>query len=724
VSKACAGSSQHVLECSPAPDTAAAPVALKEEQHMENPLLAAPLAGSPLPAFDRIRPDHAEPAVALVLAENRAAMGALLARAEGMEGADALWKGIVEPLDDLGERLGRVWGPVVHLFAVTSTGEWRAAYNACLPKVTQYQVELSQSAPLLEIYQRIEASAGFSDFSQSRRQVVRHALRDFTLSGTALPEGPRARFAEIVLRLSQLQSKFQENVIDSVQAWSKHVVEEGQLQGMTHQGKAAARAKAAAKNLEGFRLTLDFPSYDAVLRYADDRRLREELYEAYATRASDRGPLAGRFDNGPLMEEILALRHEQARLLGFRNYAELSLEAKMAESPDAVESFLLELNRKVRPTAKAELDELAEFARAEGDRTELAPWDLPYYSERLKQRRLGFSQDELRPYFPLPQVLGGLFGVALDLYGVRIEEDPSVSAWHRDVTAYRLHDAGGAYVGMFYLDPYAREDKRGGAWMDECIGRRRSSRDAQDPAAYLTCNFAPPLPGEAAQLTHEEVVTLFHEFGHGLHHLLTRVDEPGVSGIRGVEWDAVELPSQFMENWCYDEATLSRFARHVRTGAPLPSTLLQKIKAARKFQAGLAAARQIEFALFDLRLHRDYGPLTAVGYVLSVLGDVRREVSLLVPPEYNRMPSSFAHIFGGGYAAGYYSYKWAEVLSADAFAAFEESGFAPETGRRFRDAILAQGGSRAAMDLFVAFRGRTPSIDALLRQSGFVQPAP
>ena len=696
---------------------------------MDNPLLVpTPVVDKGLPPFDRIRPDHAEPAIDAVLTENRAALEATLARVQAL-GARVGWDDLIVPLEEMAERLGRAWGPVTHLFAVMSTAEWRAAHNACLPKVTQYQVELSQNEELHRAYQALAASPAYSEFSPSRRKVVSDALRDFKLSGIGLEAGPRARYREIALRLSELQSKFQENVIDSVQAWSKHLTGESPLAGMTAQGKEAARTKAKAKNLEGFRLTLDFPSYEAVISYADDRALRREVYEAYATRASDRGPLAGQFDNGPLIEEILALRHEEAHLIGFQNYAEVSLATKMASSTHEVEAFLLDLNRRARPHAQADLEELRSFAKARDGVTDFAPWDTLYYAEKLKETKLGFSEEELRPYFQAPQVIAGMFSLVERLYGVRIQEVRDVPTWHRDVTTYALRAADGAEIGLFYLDPYAREDKRGGAWMDECVGRRKVARSLQHPVAYLTCNFAPPLDGQPALLTHDETLTLFHEFGHGLHHLLTRVDEAAVSGIRGVEWDAVELPSQFMENWCYDEATLAGFARHFRTGEPLPRPLLEKLKASRTFHAALATVRQLEFALFDLRLYRDYVPPrgSASGSgadaspsfrLLDVLAQVRREVSVLPPPDWNRMPSSFGHIFGGGYAAGYYSYKWAEVLSADAFAAFEESGFAPETGRRFRDTVLAQGGSAEAMDLFVKFRGRRPNVEALLRQNG------
>jgi oligopeptidase A len=675
-----------------------------------------PPAARSLPAFDRLRPEHAAPAIDTVLAENRARLQVLLAEADKATW-NPDWEGLLEPLEEMADRVARAWSPVSHLFGVANTAEWRQAHNACLPKITAYHVELSQNEALLRAYEKVVASGAHARLSPSRQKVIRDALRDFTLSGATLPQNEKARFKEIALRLSELQSKFEENVLDSVQSWSKQVTQEALLAGMTEQGRAAARAKANAKNLDGFRLTLDFPSYDAVVSYADHRDLRAELYQAYGTRASDRGPLAGKFDNTELMGEILALRHEQARLLGMRSYAEMSLATKMAGSADEVERFLLDLNERARPRAQAELEELKAFAKQRDGLTDFQPMDIPYYSEKLRQKRLGFSQDELRPYFPAAQVVGGMFALVERLYGVTIERTEAIAVWHADVTTYALREADGTEIGVFYLDPYAREDKRGGAWMEECLGRRRTRSGLQRPAAYLTCNFAPPLPGQPALLSHDEVITLFHEFGHGLHHLLTRVDEGSVSGLRGVAWDAVELPSQFMENWCYHGDTLRSFARHFQTGQPLPDALFEKVHASRMFQSGLATVRQIEFALFDLRLHNNYDPL-AGGRVMETLHQVRSEVSVLPPPVWNRMPSSFTHVFCGGYAAGYYSYKWAEVLSADAFAAFEESHFAQETAHRFRDTVLAQGGSREAMDLFVDFRGRKPSVEALLRSSG------
>ena len=676
---------------------------------MTNPLLA-PAAPNTLPAFSSILPEHAEPAIDTVLAENRNALTTLLASE-----TQPSWETLIEPQEEFSDRLGHAWGPIQHLFGVNSTAEWRKAFNATQPKITEYGLELSQNESLYRAYERLAASPAAAAFSPTRRKVMADAIRDFKLSGIALPEAQKARYKTIALRLSEIQTKFEENLMDAVQAWSKQVTDEALLAGMTDEGKAQAAEKAKAKGLDGWLLTLDFPSFDAVISYADNRDLRFELYEAYATRASELGPHGGKFDNTPLMQEIVSLRDEQARLLGFNNFAEYSLATKMAESPDAVESFLLELSAKARPFAQAELDALRNFARERDGLTDLAPWDTAYYSEKLKEQQLGYSEEELRPYFPAPQVIRGMFEVVERMYGVTIEEATGIETWHKDVSTWRLAEADGSEIGLFYLDPFARQDKRGGAWMDECLVRRRTDSGLQRPVAYLTCNFTPPLGDQPALLTHDEVLTLFHEFGHGLHHLLTRVDEASVSGIRGVAWDAVELPSQFMENWAYDRATLNGFARHWQTGEVIPDALLAKLQAGRGFQAGLQTLRQIEFALFDLRLHRD----TADGVsILDRLAATRAEVSVFPPPAWNRMPNSFGHIFAGGYAAGYYSYKWAEVLSADAFAAFEESDFSPDTGRRFRDTVLANGGSQDAMDLFIAFRGRKPEVDALLRHSG------
>jgi oligopeptidase A len=690
---------------------------------MENPLLELAARGE-LPAFDRILPGHAEPAIDALLAQNRAAVAARLA-----DPAPPDWENLVEPLEELGDRLARCWSAISHLWGVTDSEGWRAAYNACLPKITGYSLELSQSEPLYGAYEALSRREDFADESRARRKAVTDALRDFRLAGVALPPAQKDRFKLLALRLSEVQTTFEENLLDATRAWTLHLTDEARLAGMTASGKAQAAARARARELEGWLLTLDFPSYDAVITYADDRALRAQLYEAWATRASDQGPQAGAHDNSALIAEILQLRHEQARLLGFPSYAEYSLATKMAESPAAVERFLLDLGGRARKRAQHELDTLREFAARLGGPAELQPWDLPYYAEKLKQEALGLSDEALRPYFPAPQVIDGMFALVSRLYGIAFEPAPEVAVWNADVTAYRLKDTQGRVFGHFYLDPYAREHKRGGAWMDECRSRRRTARGLQQPAAFLTCNFAPPLPGQPALLTHYEVLTLFHEFGHGLHHLLTRVDVAAVAGIHGVEWDAVELPSQFMENWCYHGDTLRTFARHWQTGEPLPEALLAKVRASRVFHSGLATVRQLEFALFDLRLHRDYDPAAAaargaegaVTIMLETLARVRDEVSVLRPPAWHRFPHSFSHVFAGGYAAGYYSYKWAEVLSADVFSAFEDEGFEPAVGQRFRDTVLAQGGSRPAMELFVEFRGRKPRVEALLRQSGLAE---
>jgi oligopeptidase A len=683
---------------------------------MENPLLAL-VERADLPAFDRIRPEQAEPALDQVLARNRAELKILLESQ-----AAPRWSSFIEPLEEIGDRLGRMWSAISHLWSVCNTEEWRKAYNACLPKITEYGLELAQSEPLFRAYERLAAAPGFEDESGARRKAVADALRDFRLSGVALPPKEKERFKAISMRLSELQTKFEENLVDASQAWTLPILDEPRLKGMTESGKAQAAERARSKNKEGWLLTLDFPSYDAVITYADDRSLREEIYRAYATRASDQGPQAGQHDNSALMAEILQLRHELARLLGYNNYAEVSFATKMAESPAMVERFLLDLAVRAKPRAQAELDELRAFAQQKDSLAGLQPWDVPYYSEKLKQDKLKLSDEELRPYFPAPQVMEGLFKLVTQLYGITLEA-AEAPVWHSDVKAYALKDKSGRRFALFYLDAYSRDHKRSGAWMDECRVRRLATAGIQQPVAFLTCNFTPPLPGKTALLTHDEVLTLFHEFGHGLHHLLTQVDVAAVSGIRGVEWDAVELPSQFMENWCYAPESLAYFARHFETGAALPDVLLSRLRQSRQFQSGLATLRQVEFALFDLRLHRDYRP-EAGPRVCETLEQVRDEVSVLRPPAWHRFPHSFSHIFAGGYAAGYYSYKWAEVLSADAFAAFEEEGvFNPKVGERFRDTVLAQGGSKPAMELFEAFRGRKPRIEPLLKQSGLLEEA-
>jgi len=594
----------------------------------------------------------------------------------------------------------------------------RAAYNACLPKLSVYHTELGQHQGLFRAYRRIADSPEYARLDSAQRKVIDDALRDFRLSGVTLPPEQRDRYKAIMQELTQLSARFAENVLDATQAWTRHLTDETQLAGLPDSARALARQTARQRGLDGWLLTLELPSYLPVLNYADDRDLRRELYDAYCTRASDQGPNAGQWDNGPVMERILALRHELARLLGFRDYTEYSLATKMADSPDQVLAFLADLAGRAQPQAQKELAELQEFARAQSGIEQLEAWDIGYYSEKLRQHRYHLSQEELRPYFPTTRVLPGLFAVAEKLFGIAIRPLDGVEVWHPDVRVFEIVDDAGDRRGRFYLDLYARPHKRGGAWMDGCLARRLTDEGVRPPAAYLVCNFSPPVGDDPSLLTHGEVLTLFHEFGHGLHHLLTTVNYPPVAGIHGVEWDAVELPSQFLENWCWSRDALTLLAGHYQTGEPLPEALYQRMLAARNFQAGILMVRQLEFGLFDFRLHREYDPARG-GRVLEVLDAVRRQVAVIVPPAYNRFANAFTHIFAGGYAAGYYSYKWAEVLSADAFSAFEENGiFDVPTGERFRRSILEAGGSRPALASFVEFRGREPQIEPLLRLSG------
>ncbi|MEO9332134.1 oligopeptidase A [Ectopseudomonas guguanensis] len=669
-----------------------------------------------LPPYSQIKPEHVEPAVDQILADSRAAIAKLLEAQQG----NPSWDGLVLALDELGARLGRAWSPVSHLNSVCNSSELRAAYEACLPKLSEYWTEMGQNKPLFQAYEALAQSPAAADFDVAQKTILEHALRDFRLSGIDLPAEQQKRYGEIQMRLSELTSKFSNQLLDATQAWTKHITDEAVLSGLTDSAKAQMKQAAEAKDLDGWLITLEFPSYYAVMTYADDRALREEVYAAYCTRASDQGPNAGQNDNGPLMAEILDLRQELARLLGFANYSELSLASKMAESTDQVLSFLRDLAVRSKPFAEQDLAELKAFAAEQG-LNDLQSWDVGYYSEKLRQQRYSISQEEVRAWFPVDKVLSGLFAIVQKLYGIEIRELKDFDTWHPDVRLFEITE-NGQHVGRFFFDLYARANKRGGAWMD---GARDKRRDAQGeliaPVANLVCNFTPPVGGKPALLTHDEVTTLFHEFGHGLHHLLTRVEHAGASGINGVAWDAVELPSQFMENWCWEPEGLALISGHYETGEALPQAMLDKMLAAKNFQSGLMMVRQLEFSLFDFELHASHGDGRSV---LDVLEGVRAEVSVLRPPAYNRFANGFAHIFAGGYAAGYYSYKWAEVLSADAFSKFEEEGvFNADTGRAFREAILARGGSQEPMVLFVDFRGREPSIDALLRHLGLSKEA-
>ena len=673
---------------------------------MSNPLLEM----SGLPPFSQILPEHVEPAVDAALAECRARIAALT-------GGDQVptWEGFIEPLEEQDDRLSRIWSPVGHLNGVMNSDALRAAYNACLPKLSAYGTEVGQNADLFRGYQAVAAQ---EHLDQAQRKLLSNALRDFHLSGIDLPPDRQARYKDINQTLSELTSKYAENLLDATNAWSKRIDDEASLAGLPDSAKALARQTAAERGEPGWLLTLDFPSYMPVMTYADDRALRQEVYTAYGTRASDQGPDAGRWDNTDLMEQILALRHELAQLLGFANFAERSLATKMAKDPAQVLAFLDDLALRSVERARGELAELADYARDLHGVDTLEPWDVSYYSEKLRQHRYQIGQEELRPYFPMTRVLPGMLSVVERLFGLAITEVTGVETWHPDVRFFEIRDQSGALRGQFYLDPYARQNKRGGAWMDVCTNRLHTPRCDQIPVAYLVCNFTPPVDGRPSLLTHTEVETLFHEFGHGLHHMLTKVDYPAVAGISGVPWDAVELPSQFLENWCWERESLDLIAGHVDTGAPLPEDLYQRMQAAKNFQSAMQMVRQLEFALFDFRIHLEYDPARG-GRVYQVLDSVRDRVAVMKPPAFHRFAHSFSHIFAGGYGAGYYSYKWAEVLSADAFSLFEERGvFDPTAGASFRENILEKGGSVDAMDLYLAFRGRPPTVDALLRHSG------
>ncbi|MGZ8215799.1 oligopeptidase A [Methylomagnum sp.] len=679
---------------------------------MSNPLLES----HDLPPFSRIKAEHVQPAVEQILADNRAAIAALLE-----PGKTYTWANLVEPLEDLDDRLNKAWSPVSHMNSVVNSDELREAYNACLPLLSEYATEVGQNEDLYRAYHSLADSPDFASLETAQRKIIDNALRDFRLSGVDLPPAQKDRFKEIAQELSRLGSKFQDNLLDATQGWTKHIEDESLLAGLPDSAKLLARQTAAAQSKEGWVFTLEFPSYVAIMTYADSRELRQEFYTAYATRASDQGPNAGQWDNGETMEKLLALRHEEAQLLGFANFAELSLATKMAPSTDEVVGFLKDLADRSKPHAQQDLAELRAFAAEHLGIESAESWDLGYASEKLRQHKYELSEEEVRQYFPAPKAVAGLFAVVEKLYGLRIRAVDGVEVWHPDVRFYEIQDDAGELRGAFFLDMYARPKKRGGAWMDECVTRRRVGDDVQTPVAYLTCNFTPPSENEPALLRHDEVLTLFHEFGHGLQHMLTRVDYPGVSGIHGVEWDAVELPSQFMENYCWEPEALALISGHYQTGEPLPKTLLDKMIAARNFQSGMQMVRQLEFSLFDFRMHRDYDPALG-GRVYPILNEVRQQVAVVIPPAFNRFPHSFSHIFAGGYAAGYYSYKWAEVLSSDAYSLFEEQGiFNPETGKAFMANILETGGSQKAMALFVAFRGREPEIDALLRHNGITE---
>lgn len=668
-----------------------------------------------LPCFSLIKASQIESDLDQLLKENRAYLQSLLKK-----GKIYTWENLLEPIEEMQDKLQRFWSPISHLHAVADNEELRKAYNQCLPKLTEYHTELGQNEELFHAYEQIAQGTDFASLSQAQKKIIHNALRDFRLSGVDLDKENKKNFQTLLQELSQCETKFEENLLDATHGWSKHITDETRLMGLPPSALALAAQNARNENKTGWLFTLDIPSYLPVMQYADDQTLRREMYLAYVTRASDQGPNAGAWDNSESMVKILSLRSQLAKLLNFKNYAEYSLERKMASGTEEVFSFLQDLAKRSKPMAETELKELQEFARIENNAEELNAWDIAYYAEKLRQFKYDFSQEDLRPYFPMPQVLAGLFSVVSRLYGLEILEQSGIDIWHKDVRFFEIRDETSRLRGSFYLDPYARAHKRGGAWMDECIVRKYHGQTLQYPVAYLICNFAPPINGDPCLLTHDEVTTLFHEFGHGLHHMLTLIDHPGVAGINGVPWDAVELPSQFMENWCWEREPLDLIAKHYKTGELLPEDLYTKMIRAKNFHSGMQMVRQLEFALFDFHLHATATPPDIKG-IQTLLDLIREQVAVLRPPVFNRFQHSFSHIFSGGYAAGYYSYKWAEVLSADAFSKFEQNGiFDKTTGRQFLHSFLEQGGARDPMELFIEFRGRKPSIEPLLRHSGIL----
>jgi len=668
-----------------------------------------------LPRFDEVKAENAQQTVEEIIAENERQIDSLLEKLDRPS-----WANLAAPIDDLNDGLSKAWSPINHMNAVVNTPELRDAYSKCMPMLSQYYTRLGQSVELYAAFERLAQSPEYANLSIAQQQQIQNSLRDFRLAGVALLGEKKARYGEIKQELAELGTQFSNNVMDATQSWSKHIPEKSDLAGVPDSALAAMQQAAQLKNKEGYLLTLDFPLYLPIITHCENQELREEIYRAFSTRASDQGPHANQWDNSELIDQILKLRHEMAELLGFDNYASLSLATKMADSPQQVMEFLNDLAEKVVPQAKQEFKDLCEFAKSEYGVEELAPWDLSFYSEKLKQAKFSISQEELKPYFPADHVIDGLFEIAQRLFGISVKQADGKQTWHSDVRYFEIYQ-GNEMIGMFYLDLYARENKRGGAWMSDYCGRRlRTDQSLQLPVSYLTCNFSNPIGDDPALLTHNEVTTLFHEFGHGLHHMLTKIDAMGVSGISGVPWDAVELPSQFLENWCWQPEGIALISKHYKTRETLPTQLLDKTLAAKNFQSAIQTVRQLEFALFDFRLHLEYDAENPVA-VNTVINQVRQEVAVTPVSDDNRFQNGFSHIFAGGYAAGYYSYKWAEVLSADAFSRFQEEGiFNSETGQSFLENILEKGGSQPPLNLFVAFRGREPKVEALLRQDGLL----
>lgn len=679
---------------------------------MSNPLQQS----HTLPPFSQIRPEHVQPAIESLLNTNRTRISELLETISNGQ-TPITWDNLVTPMEAWDDELSQAWSPASHMNSVVNSDELRDAYNACLPLLSAYSTEMGQNRALFDAYQALRDSDEFTGLSTEQQTSVEHALRDFRLAGVALEDDKKARYGEIRQRLSELTSKFGENVMDATQSWEKVIADASELEGLPESALQLAQQQAQQKEKEGYLFTLDFPSYFPVLTYCSNRELRQEMYEAYVTRASGKFT-DPQYDNSEVMNEILALRHEMSQLLGFENYSEYSVASKMADTPEQVLTFLSDLATKAVPQAKKEFAELQAYSQEVSGPASLEPWDVSYYAEKLRQHRYAISQEAIRPYLPIDKVLSGMFETVERLYGITITEEKSFDTYHDDVRFFSIA-LNGNTIARFYLDLYARDKKRGGAWMDECRVRRIREGETQLPVAYLVCNFTPAVGDKPALLTHDELTTLFHEFGHGLHHMLTQVKTAAVSGINGVAWDAVELPSQFMENWCWEKEALAFISGHYETGEPLPDDLLEKMLAAKNFQSAMMMVRQLEFSLFDFRIHTEYTPGAGESFIQDVLDDVRSQVSVVPLAECNRFQHSFSHIFAGGYAAGYYSYKWAEVLSADAFSRFEEEGiFNTETGRSFLTEILQKGGSEEASVLFERFRGRAPSTDALLRHSG------
>ena len=675
-----------------------------------NPLLSH----AALPAFSDIKPEQVTPALDQVLQTNRQWLEQTLANNTGFT-----WNNLVTPLNEAGNRLERMWSPVSHMNAVVNTDELRKAYNANLPKLSDYHTEIGQNEVLYNAIKSIRETE--QGLNAAQLKDLDDSLLSFKLSGIGLPAEQKARFKDLSQQLSQLNSKFSDNVLDATNAWSKHITDVQDLEGLPESALEMAAQTAQQRGLDGWVITLQFPSYIAVMTYANNRQLREELYQAYTTRASELGTNP-EWDNMQVMQDILQLRREEAQLLGYATYADLSLATKMAENPQAVLSFLEDLAQRSKPFAEQEFAEIQAFAREHYGLEQVKVWDVPYISEKIKQARFDFSEEDLKLYFPADRVIEGLFSLVQQLFGIHIQQvTEGVDLWHPDVRFYHVYDKQGQLQAKFYLDLYTRQHKRGGAWMSDFCGRFQRAEGLQIPVAFMTCNSAAPVGDKPALFTHDEVVTLFHEFGHGLHHMLTQVDYPDIAGINGVEWDAVELPSQFMENWCWERSVLNRISGHWQTGEPIPDDLYNKMQAARHFQTAMATVRQLEFAIFDMRLHMDAQAAEA-GRAQALLNEVRQQVAVVPYPAFNRMANTFTHVFAGGYAAGYYSYKWAEVLSADAFARFEEEGlFDAGVGEAFLQEVLQVGGSRPAMESFIAFRGRKPQVDALLRHSGLTE---